>query len=93
MLLGLLIIEPEELADRCPQDRRAVCVLDVIRLFPHAAAFIDPLEPAADRRQRSVFPGRAEEPAVGDLLRPGVDRRRALTGLERPPSPSDRLGD
>ena len=80
------------LADRGAEDRRSVSVTDQVGLLLRTA-FIDPFKPVIDRCDCPTRPDRPEERAVGNFLDAGIDRRGAVLGPVRPPSPAHRISE
>ncbi|MNZ48682.1 hypothetical protein D3C78_664310 [compost metagenome] len=76
-----------ELANAGAKGRAAITTPDQVGLL-FWATLIDPLEPVVDRHNGPVRPDRAEERAVSHLLAPGIDRRGAILGPVRPPTPA-----
>lgn len=90
-VLAKFVIHQRELADAGAERGLPVASANEVGLL-FRPSFIHPFIPAINGAERPVRPGRAEERTVGDLLGPGVDRRRLVLGPMRPPTPAHTPG-
>ena len=92
VMLTCAFVSVGQLADSCAVDRRPVAPEDQVGLLLRTA-FIDPFKPVIDRCDCPTRPDRPEERAVGNFLDAGIDRRGAVLGPVRPPSPAHRISE